>query len=75
MQGTQTVNYAITGGNDCRLRYWNIDDYRQSIYANTPMNDECQYFTERVAGGTEWICEQISRTRVFPQINAGQIKA
>lgn len=45
MQSTHTVDYAITGGNDMRLRYWSLSDPdKQSYYINTPRNDECQYF-------------------------------
>lgn len=52
LQGTLTADYAITGGNDMRLRYWSLTDpARGSYFVNTPNNDECQYFSEIVGGG------------------------
>ena len=45
LHGTHTVDYAITGGNDKRLRYWSMaDPANNSYYINTPTNDECQYY-------------------------------
>ena len=45
IQGTLSCDYAITGGNDMKLRYWRLDDLaNQSYYINTPLNDECQHF-------------------------------
>lgn len=75
LQGTMTTNYAITGGNDMRLRYWNLSNpASMSYYINTPNNDECQYFNEVVAGGTVMVREQVSRAKTFPQINAGLLQ-
>ena len=56
--GTQTVDYAITGGNDMRLRYWSMADPAQnSYYINTPGNDECQHSSEIVGGGVQRVQE------------------
>lgn len=67
LQGTLTTDYAITGGNDMRLRYWNLSNpANMSYYVNTPDNDECQYFSEIVAGGTLLVREQVSRAKTFP---------
>lgn len=53
LQNTWTADYAITGGNDMRIRYWNLSNPNcMSYYVNTPDNDECEYFSEIVAGGT-----------------------
>lgn len=58
LQGTMTADYAITGGNDMRLRYWNLaEPAKGSYYINTPNNDECQYFSESVGGGVHWVQE------------------
>ena len=71
MQGTLTSDYAITAGNDMRIRYWNLSDPAgKSYYINTPDNDECQYFSEIVAGGVQLVQEQVSRAKNFPMINA-----
>lgn len=75
MQGTLTAEYAITGGNDMRLRYWNLNSPANlSYYINTPDNDECQYFAETVAGGTRLVKEQVSRSKTFPPINGSLLQ-
>ena len=74
--GTLTTDYAITGGNDKKIRYWSLADPAQnSFYINTPMNDECQYFSSHVAGGTTYVREQVSRVKNFPRVNANMIQA
>lgn len=46
LQNTQTVDYAIMGGNDMRLRYFNVTDpCNLSYFINTPNNDESQHFS------------------------------
>ena len=41
----ETVNYAITGGNDRKIRYWDFTGLqKKSYYINSPNDDECQYF-------------------------------
>jgi hypothetical protein len=38
----ETVNYAITGGNDRKIRYWDLANLKKkSYYINTPNDDEC----------------------------------
>ena len=67
LQGTITADYAITGGNDMRLRYWNLNNPAGGSYLiNTPDNDECQYFSEIVSGGVQLIQEQLSKVKNFP---------
>ena len=37
-----TVDYAITAGNDMRIRYWSMANVSGgSYFVNTPDNDEC----------------------------------
>ena len=44
-----TAQYAITGGNDMKLRYWNLNDAsKQSFQVNTPKDDEVTYMNERI---------------------------
>lgn len=70
-QGTLTCNYAITGGNDMRIRYWNLDDIlNKSYFINTPNNDECQHQASTAASGINLIREQICRAKNFPKVNA-----
>lgn len=74
IQGTLSAEYAITGGNDMRLRYWDLKDPENgSYFINTPANDECQYFSEIVPGGVKYIHEQISRVKNFPLINGNMM--
>lgn len=74
--GTQTVDYAITGGNDMRLRYWSMADPAQnSYYINTPGNDECSYFSGHIGGGPLYVREQVSRVKNFPRVNANMLQA
>lgn len=76
LHGTHTVDYAITGGNDKRVRYWSLAEPAQnSYYINTPLNDECQYYTNHVPGGITYVREQVSRVRNFPKVNANMIQA
>ena len=50
-----------------RLRYINISDPSGgSYYINTPNNDECQYHTATMGGGTLAYIEEVSRVRNFP---------
>lgn len=74
LQGTLTADYAITGGNDMRLRYWSLTDpARGSYFVNTPGNDECQYLSETMGGGVQCVKEQMSRVKSFPAINANML--
>jgi len=71
LQSTATCDYVFTGGNDKRLRCWNLNDpVRQSYLVNTPSNDECHYYSEFVGGGSLVIKEQLNKSRVFPMIDA-----
>ena len=73
VQGTVTVDYAITGGNDMKLRYWNLQNMAEnSYYINTPNNEECRYIDE-MAGGVKYIREQICKEKSFPQINSNML--
>lgn len=46
---SQTAQYAITGGNDMKLRYWNLNDASKLSYqVNTPRDDEVAYMSERL---------------------------
>ena len=38
---TETVAYAVTGGNDKKLRYWDFSNLRKKSYCiNSPNDDE-----------------------------------
>jgi len=47
LDNPDTVTYAITGGNDKKLRYWDFTGLRKKSYCiNTPNDDECVYNEE-----------------------------
>lgn len=47
MYNPETVNYAITGGNDKKIRYWDFTGLKKKSYCiNSPNDDECQYFED-----------------------------
>lgn len=49
LHNTETVNYAITGGNDKKIRYWDLQNLsKKSYYINSPNDDECQYIAENL---------------------------
>lgn len=76
LQGTHTAEYALTGGNDMRIRYWDMNNLAsKSYYVNTPEDDECQYHTETIAGGIQMVSEQISKNKKFPPINVDMLPA
>ena len=52
-----TAPYAITGGNDKKLRYWDFNDLsRRSYQINTPDDSEVKYSSVDV-GNTQVVTE------------------
>lgn len=42
LHNPETVSYAITGGNDKKIRYWDFQNLaKKSYYVNSPLDDEC----------------------------------
>mmetsp|Transcript_18599 Transcript_18599/g.17696 ORF Transcript_18599/g.17696 Transcript_18599/m.17696 type:complete len:151 (-) Transcript_18599:331-783(-) len=65
----ETVTYAITGGNDKRIRFWDfLGLQKKSFYLNTPLDDECQYYAENL-GDSYVVQEKINQFKQFPQLN------
>ena len=49
MFDNETANYAITAGNDRKIRYWSLTaPERESYQINSPFNDEVEYLSERI---------------------------
>lgn len=47
MFDNETASYAITGGNDRKIRYWNLQEPELMSYqVNTPNDDEVLYMKE-----------------------------
>jgi hypothetical protein len=42
LHNPETVTYAITGGNDRKIRYWDFSNLKKkSFIVNSPYDDEC----------------------------------
>lgn len=66
----ETVPYAITGGNDKKLRYWDFTNLKKKSFCiNSPNDDECSY-QEEYLGETLVIQEKLQQFKQFPQINS-----
>lgn len=46
LDNPETATYAITGGNDKKLRYWDFTNLHKSFCINSPNDDESQYHEE-----------------------------
>jgi len=47
LHNPDTVSYAITGGNDRKLRFWDFTNLKKkSFTVNSPFDDECLYLEE-----------------------------
>ena len=43
----ETMTYAITGGSDKKIRYWDFTNLKKKSFCiNSPNDDECQYNEE-----------------------------
>ena len=72
----ETARYAITAGNDRKIRYWNLENPEQLSYQlNSPNDDEVQYITEKnVTRDTKVILEKPGETTMFPKMSAMRLK-
>lgn len=54
-----TSSYAITAGNDKKIRYWGINENRnQNMLINSPTDEEVQYTAEKVTKDTTIVMER-----------------
>ena len=54
-----TSGYAITGGNDKKIRYWSFSDPKNaSMIINSPTDEEVQYSVEKVTKETIIVAER-----------------
>lgn len=66
LHNTDTVSYAITGGNDRKIRYWDFSNLKKRSYCiNTPKDDECHY-SEEYLGDTLVVQEKVQQFKQFP---------
>lgn len=46
LDNIDTAAYAITAGNDKKIRYWDFTGLKKSYCINSPNDDECHYNEE-----------------------------
>ena len=69
-----TAKYAITAGNDKKIRYWNLQDpSKLSFQVNTPRDDEAFYISERLTRDTLVVQERQLNQKEFPRLSASRV--
>ena len=69
LDNPETATYAITAGNDKKIRYWDFTNLKKKSYCiNSPHDDEQTYHDE-FAGETLIVQEKLLQHKMFPQIN------
>jgi len=75
MFDNETAEFAITAGNDRKIRYWNLYSPETLSYQiNSPLDDEVSYIGERLNKTTRVIMEKLNAQKEFPKLNAARIK-
>lgn len=70
LSNPETATYAITAGNDKKIRYWDFTGLRGKSYCvNSPNDDECQY-EEEYQGETLVVKEKLNQFKQFPPVNS-----
>jgi hypothetical protein len=49
---TETCTYAITGGNDKKLRYWDFTNLKKKSFCINSPNDDEHFYNEELQGET-----------------------
>ena len=66
-----TEDFAITAGNDRKIRFWDLTSLRQKSYQlNSPNDDEVQYLAELHNKEQTIVVEKIGDSNKFPKMNA-----
>ena len=68
--GYSTVPYAISGGNDKKLRFWDFTSLKRKSYCINSPNDDESHYSEEFMGETLVVQERVQQFKQFPQINA-----
>jgi len=64
--GGESFPYVITGGQDKKIRYWDLQNLgKKSYYVNSPDDDECVYHAEYM-GDVLVVQEKINAFKSFP---------
>jgi hypothetical protein len=75
MFDNETADYAITAGNDRKIRYWSLTaPERDSYQINSPFNDEVEYLSERFTQQTKIVMEKQKAVKEFPKMTTARIK-
>ena len=75
MFDNETAEYAITAGNDRKIRYWNLYSPETLSYQiNSPYDDEVSYSGERLTKSTKIVMEKLNSSKEFPKLTSARIK-
>lgn len=75
MFDNETAAYCITGGNDRKIRYWNLEEPdNQSYQVNSPLDDEVLYMKEGIQRGMKIVVEKPIGQKDFPKYTAARVK-
>lgn len=66
----ETATYAITGGADKKIRYWDFTNLRKKSYVVNSPTDSEQVYIEEHMGDTLVIQEKAVQQKQIPQLNA-----
>jgi hypothetical protein len=70
-----TANYAITAGNDKKIRYWSFTHPKdQHMIINSPNDDEVQYTAERITNDTIVVLERSVNQKEFPVMTQQRLR-
>lgn len=70
-----TSGYAITGGNDKKIRYWSFSDpHHASMIINSPTDEEVQYSVEKITKETIIVAERSVNQKEFPILSQQRLK-
>lgn len=75
MFDNETAAYCISGGNDRKIRYWNLMEPESNSYqVNSPQDDEVCYIKENVQKGLKLVLEKQLGHRNFPKMTSARVK-
>ena len=76
MFDNETASFAITGGNDRKIRYWNLQSPENMSYQiNSPQDDEVLYMKEEgLQKGLKIIVEKPLGVKDFPKYTTQRVK-
>ena len=75
MFDNETAPFAITSGNDHKIRYWNIaEPESQSYIINSPYDDEVTYLSGHIHKDIKIVIEKQIGVKSFPRYTTQRIK-